>query len=82
MALVFKAPVNMTTCFFVKGTQIPFLTLSLLHALCVEKIWTTWPMHHAQNDHLIRLKMVYRVQNLGRYHRIIVLSDAQFQRFI
>ncbi len=82
MALVFKVPVNMTTCFFIKGTQIPFLTLSLLHALCVEKIWTTWPMHHARNDHLIRLKMVYRVQNLGRYHRIIVLSDAQFEHFI
>jgi hypothetical protein len=37
-ALVLGIPVNITMRFFAKGTRIPFLTLSLLHALCVEKI--------------------------------------------
>jgi hypothetical protein len=54
----------------------------LLHALCVEKISTTWPMHHARSDRLICLRMAYWVRNLGRYHRIVVLSGAQFQHFI
>ncbi len=37
-APVFGVPVNITVCFFTKGTRVPFLALSLLHALCVEKI--------------------------------------------
>jgi hypothetical protein len=44
---VLEVPVNITLRFFTKGTHVPFLALSLFHALCVEKIWTTWPMHHA-----------------------------------
>jgi hypothetical protein len=35
---VFRVLVNITARFFVKGTRVPFLALSLLHALCVEKI--------------------------------------------
>jgi len=38
MALVLGVPVNITAGFFAKGTGVPFLTLSLLYALCVEKI--------------------------------------------
>jgi hypothetical protein len=71
---VLGVPVNIIMCFFAKGMQVPFLTLSLLHALCIEKIWTTWPMHHARSDRFVRLRMAYRVQNLGRYHRIVVLG--------
>jgi hypothetical protein len=37
-ALVLGVPVNITARFFAKGTRVPFLALSLLHALCVEKI--------------------------------------------
>ncbi len=37
-APVLGVPVNITSCFFTKGTHVPFLALSLLHALCVEKI--------------------------------------------
>jgi hypothetical protein len=37
-ALVLGVPVNITTQFFTKGTWVPFLALSLFHALCVEKI--------------------------------------------
>jgi len=75
---ILEVLVNITTRFFTKGMRVPFLALSLFHALCVEKIWTTWPMHHARNDCLVRLKMVYQVRNLGRYHRIVVLGGAQF----
>jgi hypothetical protein len=37
-ALILRVPVNITTRFFAKGMRVPFLALSLLHALCVEKI--------------------------------------------
>ncbi len=37
-APVLGVPVNITTRFFAKGMRVPFLALSLLHALCVEKI--------------------------------------------
>ncbi len=79
---IFGIPVNITTRFFAKETRVPFFALSLFHALCIEKICTTWPMHHARNDYFIRLRMVYWVRNLGQYHRIVILDGAQFQRFI
>jgi len=82
MASILGVPVNITACFFTKGTRVPFLALSLLHALCVEKIWTTWPMHHARSDRFIRLRMAYRVRNFDRYHQIVVLGGAQFRHFI
>jgi len=64
-ALVLGVPINIATHFFIKGTRVLFLALSLLHALCVEKIWTTWPMHHARSDRIVRLMMAYRIRNLG-----------------
>ncbi len=64
-APVLRVPVNIKARFFTKRTWVRFLALSLLHALCVEKIWTTWPMHHARSDRLVRLRMVYRIQNLS-----------------
>ncbi len=45
--LVLDVPVNIIMGFFAKGTWVPFLALSLFHALCIEKIWITWPMDHA-----------------------------------
>jgi hypothetical protein len=56
---VLKVPVHIIAHFFAKGTRLPFFAFSLLHALCVEKIWTTWAMHHARSDCLVRLRMVY-----------------------
>jgi hypothetical protein len=35
---ILKVLVNITLRFFGKGTRVPFLALSVLHALCVEKI--------------------------------------------
>ncbi len=81
-ALVLGVPINITSCFFAKGTQVSFFALSMLHTLCVEKIWATWPMHHARNDRFVRLRMAYWAWNLGQYHRIVVLGGAQFWCFI
>jgi hypothetical protein len=37
-ASILGVPVNIIARFFAKGTRVPFLALSLFHALCVEKI--------------------------------------------
>ncbi len=57
--------INITMRFFAKGTRVPFFSFSLLHALCIEKIWTTWPMHHARSDRFVRFRMAYRVRNFS-----------------
>ncbi len=35
---ILRVPVNITARFFAKGTRVPFLALSLLHAWCIKKI--------------------------------------------
>jgi hypothetical protein len=37
-ALVLEVTINIIARFFAKGMRVPFLALSMLHALCVEKI--------------------------------------------